>query len=373
MSNIKHNFSLPDRECTIGILDADLLDKGTRFPNLALMKISSYLKTKGYNVNLMLNYAGINQVDHIYLSKVFSYTTVPPEITSSNKITAGGTGFFFDKAPSLPQDIEHCVPDYHLYDEFVERKIKQGIKPIHFKNYQDGSIGFTTRGCFRKCNFCVNRNSNKVSRHSGIYEFLDPKRKYIYLLDDNVLGSSEWEEIFEELLSTNKQFQYKQGLDMRLMTKEKANILSNSKYSGDFIFAFDSIKDEELMLEKLGIWRRHTDKSTKFYLICAYESVKEDDIENVFRRIVTLMKFRCLPYVIRYDGWEKSQHSGMYINLARWCNQPNIFKKKSFRDFCEANGSNSSAMRYLNHFQDNYPEIAGKYFDLRYDQSEKLF
>ena len=28
----------------IGILDADLLDHGTRHPNLALMKISSYLK-----------------------------------------------------------------------------------------------------------------------------------------------------------------------------------------------------------------------------------------------------------------------------------------------------------------------------------------
>ena len=36
----------------IGIIDADLLDKGTRHPNLALMKISAYYKEK----IIMLNY-----------------------------------------------------------------------------------------------------------------------------------------------------------------------------------------------------------------------------------------------------------------------------------------------------------------------------
>lgn len=34
----------------IGIIDADLLDNGTRHPNLALMKISGFNKYQGHNV-----------------------------------------------------------------------------------------------------------------------------------------------------------------------------------------------------------------------------------------------------------------------------------------------------------------------------------
>ena len=37
----------------IGIIDADLLDNKARFPNLALMKISSYWKNKGHHTELI--------------------------------------------------------------------------------------------------------------------------------------------------------------------------------------------------------------------------------------------------------------------------------------------------------------------------------
>ena len=64
----------------------------------------------------------------------------------------------------------------------------------------------------------------------------------------------------------------------------------------------------------------------------------------------------------------------MYITLARWCNQPNRFKKMSFRQFCEANqalhktkGTYCSAMQALIDFESKHPDIAAKYFDLRFD------
>ena len=38
----------------------------------------------------------------------------------SGCISYGGTGFFYDKAPKLPEEVEHDMPDYHLYDEWVE-------------------------------------------------------------------------------------------------------------------------------------------------------------------------------------------------------------------------------------------------------------
>lgn len=43
-----------------------------------------------------------------------------------------------------------------------------------------------------------------------------------------------------------------------------------------------------------------------------------------------------------------------------------VGKKKSFREFCEANGDNSSSMRYLTQFELLHPEIAEKYFDMKW-------
>ena len=61
---------------------------------------------------------------------------------------------------------------------------------------------------------------------------------------------------------------------------DKAKRLSEVKYHGDYIFAFDYIKDRELIERKLKIWRKYCSKSTKLYLLCAYESQDIQDIIN---------------------------------------------------------------------------------------------
>ena len=58
----------------------------------------------------------------------------------------------------------------------------------------------------------------------------------------------------------------------------------------------------------------------------------------------------------------------MFITLARWCNQPSFLKKKSFRQFCEANGLTSSAFRYMSELEHDPPDIAKQYFDIRFDR-----
>ena len=77
----------------IGIIDADLLDNGTRHPNLALMKISGYYKEKGHTVSLLDSYEVLEDYDQIYISKVFSYTRVPEGIISLPNVTIGGLAF----------------------------------------------------------------------------------------------------------------------------------------------------------------------------------------------------------------------------------------------------------------------------------------
>lgn len=357
----------------IGIIDADLLDNGTRHPNLALMKISGYYKSLGHEVKLLFDYSNINEYDKVFISKVFSFTNIPIDVKQYPNLTLGGTGLpEYDQELDFP--IEHHMPDYTLYQAYILHRTSVGDKMSKFKDYQNYSIGFTTRGCFRKCEFCVNKKYDSVMKHSPVNEFLDKDRPYIYLWDDNFLAYKNWEEILDELKATKKPFQFRQGLDIRLMTEKKAILLSKVKYHGDFIFAFDYIRDRSLIERKLRLWREHVSKTTKLYVLTAYESQDIHDLENTFERIKILMKYGCLPYIMRYQDYRKSEYKNMYVQLARWCNQPRIFKKMSFRQFAEASqkyhvnkNTKCSTMQAVSYFEENHPEFANKYFDLRYE------
>ena len=163
----------------IAIIDADIVGKKKhRFPNLCCMKLSTYYKNLGYEVILKTDYDGLDAFDKVFISKVFTDTEIPGEPedkTGKNSETIsewykdneflkqpnieyGGTGFFYDKAPPLPDEIEHIMPDYHLYDDWVNENITSGVRRSEFTYYLDYSIGYLTRKCFRGCYYCVNRN-----------------------------------------------------------------------------------------------------------------------------------------------------------------------------------------------------------------------
>ena len=206
-------------------------------------------------------------------------------------------------------------------------------------------------------------------KHSEIDEFLDKDRKYIYFWDDNFLAYPKWKEELEKVKAANKPFEFRQGLDIRLMTDEKAEMLNSMRYRGDWMFAFDNIKDRNLIERKLKIWKKYCKKQTRLYVLVAYDSQDVDDIVNAFERIKILMKYGCVPYIMRYKEYENSEMRGMYITLARWCNQVSFYKKNSFRQYCtDVNGVGSSAHRYMTEFESKYPDIAEKYFDLRFEE-----
>lgn len=70
---------------------------------------------------LKTDYEDLDQYDKVYISKVFTDTPIDENILTLPNVEYGGTGFFFDKAPDLPYEIEHHFPDYHLYDDFVKK------------------------------------------------------------------------------------------------------------------------------------------------------------------------------------------------------------------------------------------------------------
>ena len=393
----------------IAIFDADLIGREKhRFPNLACEKISGYWKEKGAVVELCTYFPSIaewkswkKEYDEIYISKVFTDTPVPDYIKESKHVHMGGTGFYFDKAPNLPDEIEHHMPDYNLYNEWIEHEVEAARETaelnkklfnekrfrVQFKEYTEYSIGFITRGCFRKCPFCVNQKFDHVFPHSALEEFYDPSRKKLCFLDDNFMGYSKWRELFEEIMATGKSFKFKQGLDERLLTDEKAKLFFDANYDGDYTFAFDNVDDYELIHKKLEIISKYNvkKKSVKFYVLVAFKSTDEVDIENAFKRIELLFHYRCLPYIMRYMNkndtpWKRSKYRSLYVTLARWCNQPSIVKKMTFREFCLANqalhktaDSYCSAMKGLLEFEKEHPEIAHKYFDLRFGEKNPKF
>ena len=361
----------------IAVIDADLIGrKRHRFPNLACMKISGHHKALGDTVALRLNYEGLENFDRVYISKVFTDTPIPEGILQLDYVHYGGTGFYYDKAPCLPDAIEHQMPDYHLYDEWVQEQLDRGGKRSEYAYYTDYSIGFLTRGCFRKCAFCVNQNYDRVAVHSPLKEFFDESRPKICLLDDNFFGSPHWKDMLLELQQTGRPFQFKQGLDERLLTDEKCALLFASKYDGDYIFAFDNVADADIIEKKIILARKYTNAVLKFYCFCGFDrSGKWDadfwrqDIFDLLFRIRLLMRRRCLPYVMRFAQYSESPYRGMYVTLARWCNQPGFFKKKSLREFADANGEKSACYKYVRDFEENYPEAA-LYFDMKFEGTE---
>ena len=400
----------------IGIIDAEIMGKSKhRFPNLVSMKLSNYYKQKGHEVKLLLDYNEIDNYDKIFISKVFIKTEIPcepedkalktentiiefyknNEFLKNPKIEYGGTGFYYDKAPKLSYEIEHTKPDYHLYDEWVDKCIKNGAKEKEFTYYKDYSIGFVTRGCFRQCQFCVNKHYKKCEKHSTIEEFIDYDRPKLCFLDDNFFACPQWKEIIQEIKSTSKKFQFKQGLDERLLTEEKIKELVSWKYDGDFIFAFDNIEDKDLIINKLDMIYTmfpNFKKRLKFYVFCGFDknNIYDNDfwlkdIQDVFERCFILAKYSAIPYIMRHENAYKSPYHGIYTNIASWANQPSFFKKMSFATYSMARGMSNenykkykvdfdkylnevgkkgSSWRYYEEFKNKYPEIANKWFNI---------
>ena len=340
----------------IAIIDADLLDttRRHRFPNLACMKISGFYKAQGHDVELVLDWNAVNVViyDKFFISKVFTDTKMPDHLTidvlsKMPNLEYGGTGFFFDRAPALPPEIEHHKPDYQLYSKWVEKKKESGAKKSALQYFEKYSIGFATRGCVRQCPFCVNKNSTKVEKHSPIEEFLDEKRPFISLWDDNIFAYRGWRKIFDDLQKTGKLFKFKQGLDFRLLTQAKADALRTSRYYRDYIFAFDDWSERDLIKKNFdNIWKNYNDNEThktKFYVLVGFdrdgkydEAFWFKDMEEAFLRVEFLFGYGAFPYIMRHsnasDKKLNPKYRWFYTVLANWCNQIHLMKFKDFEE-----------------------------------------
>ena len=126
------------------------------------------------------------------------------------------------------------MPDYSLYPDI------------------DYSLGFTTRGCIRNCDFCVvPQKEGRVRKVQHPSEFHDPKFSKIMLLDNNItsLNKGKWFfEVTDWINDEKLQCDFQSGIDIRLMTPEIAERIKETKTFKPWKFAYDNTKDTDAIL-----------------------------------------------------------------------------------------------------------------------------
>ena len=299
----------------IGLIDVD----GHNFPNIALMKISAWHKAHGDEVGW---YAPFDHYNIVYVAKVFSWTPDYPHPIMADRVIKGGSGYNIElvdgreqwnphgRCPmTLPEEIEHIMPDYSLYPSTT-----------------DTAYGFLTRGCPRGCSFC--HVAAKEGKHSykvaDLSEFWNGQKR-IVLCDPNLLACKDWRELLQQLIDSKAWVDINQGMDIRLMTEEKAEMLAKCKLE-QVHFAWDRYEDKDMVLPRLKMFRQSWEKRRKWtpnnmivYTLVNFDTTPEQDLE----RIYTLRDMGYWAYIMIYD--KEHCTDPFYKDLARWVNNRVIF------------------------------------------------
>lgn len=285
---------------SIGLIDVD----SHNFPNLALMKLSAYHKSKGDQVEM---WNGLFHYDRVYQSKVFDDTYSKPFewVVNADEIIRGGNGY--DIKSVLPEEIEHIYPDYSLY----------GI--------EDKAYGYLTRGCPRHCPFCIVGDKEGLKAHqvAELNEFWRGQKR-IVLLDPNITASKNCEKLFENLIETKAKIEFNQGLDVRLITDKECDQLNRMRI--DMIhFAWDNyeMKTYEKLKEVRPLIHKNR-RRLEVYVLTNYNTTHEQDLERIYK----LRELDYDPYVMIYDKPHAPRETK---RMQRWVNNKIIFR--SCEDF----------------------------------------
>ena len=306
----------------IGLIDCD----SHNFPNLPLMKISAWHKRHGDSVDWYQPlFSG--HMDRVYVSKVFSFTPDYEYYIDADEVIKGGSGYCIELVDGkeiyhaerdrrLPPEIEHIYPDYSLYPELTK----------------DTAYGFMSRGCPRGCNFChvATKEGMKSYKVADLSEFWNGQ-KNIVLLDPNTIACPDWIDILQQLIDSEAWVDFSQGVDIRLMTEEKAEMIKRIKIK-NIHFAWDRYEDRDKIVPKFKMFSELTGwdrRKMTVYVLTNFDTTIEQDLE----RIYTLRELGYWPYVMIYDK-EHTKSTDTVRKLQRWVNMRAIFESTPrFEDY----------------------------------------
>lgn len=326
-----------------------LIDADSIIPNLPLMKLSAYHKSKGDKVTLIkLNipyYPHIKkplppyippEYDKKYCSVVFERTLNSMQSTQPlfglDNIIFGGTGYSLKI--KLPDHIENLNPDYSIYPD------------------NDISYGFISRGCIRKCYFCkVPEKEGKIHQVNNVSDIVQHKK--VKFLDNNFLALPNHKQILKELVDKKISCCFNQGLDIRLVDKENSLLLSKLRYLGEYIFAFDDWSYLKIIKKKLPLLSWRNKWQLKFFVYCHPNM----ELKNIVKRLEFLRTNKCLPYLMRDITCFKSKNAKFYSLVLFWSNNPGLFKGLTFSEYIKTNRtlnrSRNSFDKYISLYENN--------------------
>jgi hypothetical protein len=278
-----------------------IIDIDSKIKNLALYKIAKYYEEKNYEVIWDYQLAK-GTVDYTYVSCVFTKNKFKcAEWEGIGNVEIGGSGYSLTK--TLPEDIERVLPRINL--------------------------GFTTRGCIRKCEFCiVPEKEGKIHPVGDLLDLWDGEVRDIVVLDNNILALPDHFRLVCKQTRENKiRVDFNQGLDHRLLDSDTVKELTSIRHV-EYRFAFDhpsyigTVSKAIDMLQSGGIRR------CSWYVLVGFNTTLKEDID----RLNFLRERNQNAYVQRY---ETCYHQKDYISMARWANQHHLFQALTWEQFKE--------------------------------------
>ena len=276
------------------------------FPNLALMRLSTWHKQRGDAVEW---WNGFTHYDRVYKSKVFTFTPDFDTVINADEIVTGGTGY--KDFGVLPPEVEACPPDYGLYPSW---------KP---------AIGFLSRGCCNTCSWCIVPRKEGGIRPAATWEEIKrPDSRQIILLDNNVLASDHGLEQIDRMGREKVWIDFNQGLDARLITPETARMLARLHWIRFIRLACDTSEMLPVIRQAVSYLKEAGVSPSRFW---AYALVR--DVEEAHRRVLALREMGVEPFAQPYRDYDGGEPPAEQMAFARWVNRKSLFKSCSWEEY----------------------------------------
>jgi len=288
----------------------------TKYPPLGLMKLASYHRSHGNAIKLIRGLEENIQFnpDIIEITSLFTYGWKPVhesieyyhKLFPNARINVGGI-----YASLMPERIKSFFPFAHIHvglHQALEKYMPDYEILNHVKKWKDwdSSILFTSRGCIRKCPFCmVPKIEGKIrSIIDEIQYYIHPSHKKVILWDNNFLASPKWKKMALKLKDLDLQVDLNQGIDARLINEESAILLADLRMP-IIRLAFDDIKDEKSITKAINLLHENGFSKRKIFLYVLYnfydsEKNHGDTSETFFYRLLRIAELGCVSYPMRY-------------------------------------------------------------------------